>query len=199
VAPGSSDIHGWRKVLAGLPYGTLLADEWAQRGPDHERGAVDDLLLHYAVSRDESLPKAARYAALEASYQGFRQLCQTQPTHLRLSNLARVALDYGARSVGVKALEQLCNMILERQGQVSTSEPFLAPEARFESLSPRGRQSVPAWMTAATFETLERNQYLSSYFSGKKERWRLEMIRDLGFGSDEMQRRLTLIQRRFGA
>lgn len=198
VAPGSSDTYGWHKVLAGLPYGALLADEWAQQGPDNERRAVEAFLVHYAVSRDESLPKAERYAALEASYQGFRQLCQTQPTHLRLSSLARVALDYGARSVGVKALEDLCNMILEREGQVCTSEPFLAPATRFESLSPGRRQSVPAWITAATLETLERNQHYSSYFSGKKERWRLEMIRDLGFGSDEMQRRLALSQRRFG-
>jgi FkbM family methyltransferase len=199
VSPGSSDTHGWRKVLARLPYGALLADEWAQQGSDDGRRAVEELLLLYAVSRDESLPKPERYAALEASYQGFSQLCQTQPTHLRLSSLARVALDYGARSVGVKALEQLCNMILERQGQVSTAEPFLAPGAHFDSVSPGKPQSVPAWITAATFETLERNQYFSAYFSGKKERWRLEMIRDLGFGSDEMRRRLTLIQRRFGA
>jgi hypothetical protein len=194
----SSDPHGWRRALVGLPYGALLADEWAQQMARDEGRAVEEPLFHYALAQDTSLRKDERFAALEASYRGFKRLCETQPAFLRLASLARVAVDYGARSAAVKALGQLHDTIL-KQAQVHTSEPFLAPGARFDSLSPGKRQLVPTWVTVAVFEELERNQAYSSYFSAKTSRRRLEMIRDLGFGSDEMQRRLMLIQRRFGA
>jgi hypothetical protein len=162
-----------------------------------ESHSVEEPLLNYAVAQDRSLGKGERFAALEASYRGFGRLCATQPAYLRLSSLARVAVDYGARSAAVKALGQLCDTILE-QAQVHTSEPFLAPGARFDFLPPGKRQLVPTWITVAVFEELERNQAYSSYYTAKTSRQRLEMIRDLGFGSDEMQRRLMLIQRRFG-
>jgi hypothetical protein len=86
-----------------------------------------------------------------------------------------------------------------QQGGVQTSEPFLAPGARFDTVSPGGRQALLRWIAAAAFEELERNQHFSSYYTGKADQRRLEMIRDMGFGSEEMKRRLLLIQRRFGA
>ena len=58
---------------------------------------------------------------------------------------------------------------------------------------------VPSWVITAAFEELERHEDYSSFYSAKVSLRRLEMIRDLGFGSEEMQRRLMLIQRRFGA
>ena len=194
--PRSSDPHGWRKALVGLPYGALFADEWTA---GNESSAVEESLFHYALSRDTSLQAAERFAALTASYQGFRRLCETQPASLRLASLARVAMDYGARSVAVKALGQLCDLILQQQGQVNASEPFLAPGARFDTISPGGRQALQRWIAAAAFEELERSQYYSSYYAGKAAQRRLEMIRDMGFGSEEMSRRLLLVQRRFGA
>lgn len=194
----SSDTHAWRTALVGLPYGALLADEWAQQMAAHDEHAVEEPLFHYALSRDTSLQKAERFAALEASYQGFRRLCETQPAYLRRCSLARVAFDYGARGVAVNALGQLCEMIL-KQSQVDAFEPFLAPGARFDSLSPGSPELVPNWIVGAVFEELERNQNYSSYYTGKASQRRLEIIRDLGFSSDEMQRRLALIQRRFGA
>ena len=195
----STDPHGWRKALVGLPYGALLADEWVQRMRGNESAAVEESLLYYALSRDTSLQAAERFAALTASYQGLKRLCETQPANLRLSSLARVAVDYGARSVAVDALRRLCDLILQNQGQANTSEPFLAPGARFDTVSPGGRQALLRWIAAAAFEELERNQHFSSYYTGKADQRRLEMIRDMGFGSEEMKRRLLLIQRRFGA
>lgn len=192
------ETHGWRKALVAMPYGGLLANEWTQYMSRNDSRAVDEPLLYYALARDSSLNKAERFAALEASYQGFKQLCETQPTNLRLSSLARVAIEYGAREVGVSALGKLHDRVLQ-QGNVQTSEPFLAPGVRFDSLPPGTQQAVPGWIIAAVFEELERSQHYSSYFTGKAGRRRLEMIRDLGFASDEMRRRLALIQRRFGA
>jgi hypothetical protein len=143
------------------------------------------------------LPKAERFASLEASFLEFTKLCAAEPIHLRLSSLARVALDYGARTAAVRALERLCIMIFQ-QKQLSLVEPFLAPAARFDHLAPQSETSAPTWIGAAAAEELERSQYFSSFFSGKASLRRLEIIRDLGFGSAEMQRRLRLIEQRFG-
>jgi hypothetical protein len=47
---------------------------------------------------------------------------------------------HDARHVlATSALKKLSNLILDQAGQTNTSEPFLAPGARFDSLSPRTR------------------------------------------------------------
>jgi len=188
---------GWRAALAEFPYGRLLDDAWSKHMDLQTQDEVTTPLAHYARSRDASLPKAERFASLEASFLEFTKLCAAEPIHLRLSSLARVALDYGARTAAVRALERLCIMIFQ-QKQLSLVEPFLAPSARFDHLAPQSETSAPTWIGAAAAEELERSQYFSSFFSGKASLRRLEIIRDLGFGSAEMQRRLRLIEQRFG-
>ena len=54
-------------------------------------------------------------------------------------------------------------------------------------------------MLAAAIEELERLCAFSSFYTGPSARQRLELIQNLGFGSDEMKRRLHLVQTRFGA
>lgn len=195
---GGDDTHGWREVLVKFPYGKLLSERWAKTMADNQSNEVEESLTLYALSRDTSLPIAERFASLEASYLKLKRLCETQPVYLRLSSLARVALDYGARSVAANALAQLSNMIFQ-QRQVNPVEPFLAPGARFDSVSPQNLNSVPNWIVASVLEELERNQAFSSYYSGMLSMQRLGIIRDLGFGSDEMKRRLILLKQRFGA
>lgn len=195
---GGDDTHGWQEALVKLPYGKLLSERWAKTIAENQSNEVEESLFLYALSRDTSLPIAERFASLEASYLKLKRLCEKQPVYLRLSSLARVALDYGARSIAASALAQLSNMIFQ-QRQVNPAEPFLAPGARFDSVSPQNLNSVPNWIVAATLEELERNQAFSSYYSEMSSMQRLGIIRDLGFGSDEMKRRLILLKQRFGA
>jgi hypothetical protein len=54
------------------------------------------------------------------------------------------------------------------------------------------------WVLAAVLEEMERLGSFSSFYTGVSAQQRLEMIRDLGFGSSEMARRLRLLQNRFG-
>jgi len=51
---------------------------------------------------------------------------------------------------------------------------------------------------AAALEELERIGSFSSFYTGTAAQQRLEIIRDIGFGSAEMDRRLQLLRRRFG-
>lgn len=86
---------------------------------------VAQALSLHALSRDPSLSATTRFLALEACFRCFERLCEQESSHLRLASLARAARDYGARSIAVNALTQLCTTILQQQ-QVDASEPFLA-------------------------------------------------------------------------
>jgi len=190
----SAAKYGWRESLAKLPYGEVLVEHWQKTVANGHSGEVERGLSLYAQSRDAALTAAWRFAALEASFVLFKTLCEKQPDFLRLSSLARVARDYGARQVAVNALGMLCNTIFQKR-QVNPIEPFLAPGERFDTLPPG--QLMAEWVAAAALEELERNQSFSSFYTPQISLDRLQIIRDLGFGSAEMKRRLDLVQRRF--
>lgn len=191
----SDDAYDWRHTIAELPYAAQLAALWEETMAGGGSAEVEDALSQYALSRDTSLSSSERFRALEASFSHFKRLCEREPSSLRLASLARVARDYGARSLAVGALQQLCNGILEHK-QVDPREPFLAPAERFDSIAPG--DAIGNWVLAAALEEFERLGSFSSFYTGPSAQQRLEMIGTLGFGSAEMGRRLRLLQRRFG-
>jgi FkbM family methyltransferase len=191
---GSRNVYDWRNTLVKLPYGAELANLWEQTMAAGQSGVVDKALSFYAASRDSSLSPAERFYALAGSFIRFSFLCEREPSHLRLASLARVARDYGARSISVNALVQLSNTIFQNN-QLDPSEPFLAPCERFDFV-PSG-EVLANWVLSAVLEELERSGSFSSFYTGDSSRQRLEIIRDLGFGSAEMERRLMLVQQRF--
>lgn len=186
--------YDWRNTIAKLPYGVELASSWNHAIDAEHRSEVDKALSLYALSRDVSVSPAARFGALESSFSLLRSLCERQPTYMRLASLARVARDYGARSIAINALKQLSNDIFEN-GQPNLWEPFLAPGERFDSV-PTG-EAIGNWALASVLEEFERLAAFSSFYTGVSALQRLEMIRDLGFGSAEMDRRLRLLKKRF--
>jgi hypothetical protein len=113
---------------------------------------------------------------------------------LRLASLARVARAFGARGIAVLSLGQLLDQISAGQ-LIDPGEPFLAPGRRFDAIRPHG--DIQEWIRASTLEELERLTSFSSFFSGEDSRTRLEMIVAAGYASDEMRRRLQLVQSRF--
>ena len=68
--------------------------------------------------------------------------------------------------------------------------------AGIDSVQPR--EALGDWIAAATLEEFERAGSYSSFYTGMAAQRRLEIIRKMGYGSAEMQRRLSLLQRRFG-
>ena len=107
-----------------------------------------------------------------------------------------MAREYGARAVAVEALAKLLDQAMA-QHQVNPGEPFLAANAYFDTRNPK--DAIGNWVVGSALESLELNGYFSSFYSGPSARQRLEMIRNLGFGSPEMARRLSLVERRFFA
>lgn len=187
--------YHWRNSIAKLPYGLKLADLWDRTLSDGNSDDVVEALSNYAISQDSTLVSAVRFEALERSFNLFTILCEGRSVSLHLASFARVAKDYGARSVAVAALDKLSNHILQRNS-ISPGEPFLVPTERFDSISPVGGGAN--WILASVLEELEKLGSFSSFYPGDAARERLEIIRDLGYGSPEMHRRLDLLQKRFG-
>jgi protein O-GlcNAc transferase len=194
-APENRNAYDWRQTIAKMPYGARLADRWEQTIAAGKSAEVAEALSCFAISRDSSLSSTERFSALKASFNLLMSLCEREPSYLRLTSLARVARDYGAQSIAVIALRQLSDAIL-RHNRVHTSEPFLAPGERFDAIPPGA--VIGNWVLAAVLEEFERLENYSSFYKGISARQRLENIRDLGFGSAEMARRLLLLQTRFG-
>jgi hypothetical protein len=120
------------------------------------RSALD----FYAAWRDPILPHAARQAALDRALALIRQTAKLRPTISRLSSLARIALEAGARTAAVDAISALINQLL---GDAQPpDEPFLPAAARFDALDPQ--QATRSWLLAATFEAGEESRCHSGYF-----------------------------------
>lgn len=190
---GPESPYHWRKTLLALPYGWQLAEEWTQTAATGGSQEVERGLALHARSRDPALSAGQRFLALEASFHLFLALCERQASGLRLASLARAARDYGARGIAVNALSHLCNAIFQQQ-EVDTSEPFLAPGARFDTVDPG--EAIGNWVLAGALEELERLGSFSSFYTAADALQRLQIIRDLGFGSGEMDRRLSLLEER---
>ena len=186
--------YRWRNTLATLPYGALLNASWKATAAQLSRNEVDIALALYALSGDVSASPLERFAALQHSFALLENLCKRDASCMRLASLARVARDYGARSVAVMALAKLV-MMIEAGERIDTSEPFLPPEARFDNIPPN--EAIDAWVEAAVLEAAERLRSYSSFYTGESSRKHLLRIKALGFGSAEMDRRLRLLEMRF--
>jgi FkbM family methyltransferase len=147
----------------------------------------------YQLSRNQDEAPFRRASALRQSFDLFKIIVEGSPTPSRLSSLARVAQAYGARSLALEALKNLLEFLF-MIAEVDVDEPFLLPSHGFDSIPPG--DSPVNWLGAAALQEQERLATFSSFYAGEASRERLEMIASLGFASEEMTRRLALLNRR---
>ncbi|MEY2838515.1 MAG: hypothetical protein RJB60_814 [Pseudomonadota bacterium] len=183
--------HQWAASLAPLPYAAAFGALWAEGAPD---AAVVRALAWHAMSGDATLSVAQRHGALMAALAAWRELVAQSPVGMRRASLARVANEAGARSAAAQALTGLVDHILSTQ-ELNVSEPFLAPSVRFASLSAASAPSQ--WVLGGLLEALEQSSAFSSFYTGQGALQRLKLIQQMGFASEQMLRRLQLIQARF--
>jgi FkbM family methyltransferase len=144
-------------------------------------------LAAYATWRAADQPVATRCAALAFALRGLRAACARAPTAGRLSTLARVAWEWGARGESVAVLRRLLQTL--QRGQIQLSEPFWPAHARFDSMGPG---SQPAnWFAGAAAEQFERSFSFSSIFAGASPV--LAWLCGQPFASTEMERRRVLV------
>jgi len=186
--------HSWENVLARLPYGKQLASSWRQTVERKQSSDIEKALALHAISHNIRLPLPDRVHALRTSLELLTSACVSQPGFLRSASLARVAREYGTRMSAVKALNELVNQAMMHR-RLDVAEPFLPAHEYYDSVDPG--ESIGNWAICSALEGLERNGSFSSFYTGGSARQRLEIIRDLGFGSPEMARRLKLVEQRF--
>lgn len=194
-----SDQYLWQSTISKLPYGVVFSVHWREHvlsNEFNEDTKSTEALTCYAISQDLALSSTDRFSALEHSFNLFKNYCADKPPSLHLASLARVASEFGAREAAVEALNQLAEYVMDGN-KINVKEPFLAPIARFESVSVAPGQEVN-WIMASVLEALEKFGAFSSFYPGEAARDRLELIRELGLGDDEMSRRLALLKARFG-
>jgi hypothetical protein len=109
----------------------------------------------------------------------------------RLSTLARVAWEWGARAESVGVLQRLLQAL--QNGPIQLSEPFWPAHARFDSLAPSNH---PNWFAWGVAEQFERSFGFSSIFVGASPA--LAWLCDQPLVSAEMIRRSVLIAARAG-
>lgn len=147
-------------------------------------------LAAYATWRTADQPVATRCAALAFALNGLRDACARAPTAGRLSSLARVAWEWGARGESVAVLQRLFKTV--ESGQIQLGEPFLPAHPRFDSIDP-GIQPAN-WFVGAAAEQFERTFSFSSIFAGTSPF--LAWLCAQPFSSTEMERRRVLVAAR---
>jgi hypothetical protein len=149
-------------------------------------------LAAYATWRAADKPTAVRCAALALALRGLRAACRRMPTLGRLSTLARVAWESGARGESVAVLHRVINTL--QTGQAQVDEPFWPAAARFDHIKP-DRQPAN-WFCAALAEQYEKTFSFSSAFNGASPT--LTWLCNQTFVSTEMERRRVLTGARSG-
>jgi FkbM family methyltransferase len=154
---------------------------------EHERA----IALFAASQEQDREPGERSGLLLTALGQSSRALCGPQPV-ARLQTFARIARAAGERRAAVEALKALLGLLTGEEAE-PLDEPFLPVSQRFEAVPPRGRHAD--WLLASTLEELEKLSAFSSFYAPPEESLaRLMAIERLGFGSEEMARRLSLVR-----
>jgi FkbM family methyltransferase len=191
-----TEQHTWPRALGAMPYAIQLRERWPRQedeDPDAAAPTLEALAL-YALSADPDQPAAARAEALHRSVALLRDACGSWGSPLHLASLARAAADAGKRVLAVEALESLIAALAWFQDE-DFQEPFLAPLPRFDNVAPQ--DSLRDWLLVAAIEAHEQLRHYSSFFTGPLLRERLEAALSLGYRSETLERRLSLINRRF--
>jgi FkbM family methyltransferase len=118
-------------------------------------------LAGYAAWRAPQRPIAERCGALEFALRRLAALCERAASPPRLSSLARVACEWGARAVSVAALQRFLDIV--GGGDSRMDEPLWPPSPRFDAIAPGTMPSE--WFAVSALEQFERTAAFSSYFA----------------------------------
>jgi hypothetical protein len=179
-----------------LPYADGLVKNWHSESDEIGDPRIIKALSLYAKSKNTSLTKFNRFSAIFSAYLLLKEVCVSAPAFLRLFSLARVANELGAREESLLALNRLLNAIqLDGEYALGLNEPFMAPLGYFDYV-PIKPNDENNWVLAAMLEGMEKLKYHSSRYADVNDMSiRLSIIRSLGYGSEEMYRRMRLVEK----
>jgi len=189
------DSGYWQDFLAGKPYAAAMQAAWCD-GPSQPEGwEINWMGLHlYALAQDPRRSAQDRIACLATAADVLNALVQERATVPRLVSLARVLIDLGNRSVALRLLKQLCELI--GKGAVpSEGEPFLALCDAAAAQQPGDR--LVDWMICNVLAMTETLRAPSTFHTGREALALLEGVTASGFGTPLVERQVTSIRRRY--
>lgn len=195
VSAPVENLTNWDQFILQYPYAQYLESKWRdarQNNPVVGSEKYLEILSLYASTR-ATMSANMRYIRLRQACHDLRELCIEAPTLPRLISLSRIESELGQRDMALANLDRALSLVMS--GENVFKEPFLAASNRFESLDSQNKTTN--WLMASLLEQLEKLNFFSSYYSGRETLQRLLAIRNTGFQSLEIDRRIQLIKQRF--
>ena len=189
------DLKYWQDYMATKAYAVGRLDYWlgSQEKPADWEVYWMGLNL-FAMAKMVNRPAVERYGALEAAASVLSAIVHEHANVPRLLSLCRVLAGLGKRALTVSVLNQVCDLLNTGMPAV-LDEPYLALNTGFESVIADGRDVQ--WVVATVLAQRENMRAFSTYFTGDEALPVLEEVRAAGFGSEEIERKIKLIEARF--
>ncbi|MGD9200474.1 MAG: FkbM family methyltransferase [Chitinispirillia bacterium] len=187
----------WREYLLRTPFSKPFINYWDNPDKSSFKSgwhSYQQALNLYVLSKSEENYPYKRMSYLNKAYNLLDELVKIDATFPRLISLARCAFELGKRSYTVVTLSKIIN---NHSSSIQSLfiEPFLPVSKRYENVDPDNRPME--WVISSLLEQYEKLHAFSSYYTGTKSLPILKKLVSMGFQSQEMERRLHLIQKRF--
>lgn len=155
------------------------------------------ILTNYINALSESTSATKKVECLMTALNCLRNIFENGEQRIeRLATFARIAFDAGERSLGVNILSFLINKH-NKKLDFEINEPFLPVSSKYDYIQPNN--NIKEWLFSSILEQYIIKHAFSSYFSGRKSLPLFEMLRNLGFIDDDMQRREKMIKSLFAS
>ena len=189
------DLSYWRDYLRVMPYSRDRIDEWFIQ-PQNEQGwEVYWMALNlFTMAKSEHIPSSQRYSCLQSAGDIMATLLQEHANIPRLLTGCRVLTDLGKQEEAVSLLNKILSL-LDSGETLPLNEPFLALTDTHALMDPGDR--FPEWLVSMTLQQREWLRTFSSFLTDHESLPILKEIQSSGFGSEEVDRRIMLIKRRF--
>lgn len=189
----------WLHDIANMPFAkdiwpNIKDSDFLKKGKNTAR--YHKALEFYMLSTNKNYTISERYSALINTYNMLNDLAVGATNIAHLCMLTRVAGELGYREHAVSTLGTLLIETKDNQNIVF-NEPFLPIVKRFEHIPVK--QQPQNWLLASLFEYRELRKNFSSFYSNKYvSLTNLEMVKNLGYHSPEIERRIQLLRMRTG-
>lgn len=186
----------WQQYLGALPYSAARVAGWIgaeAKDPDWE---VYWMALNlFAMAKAGNGSAAERYACLQGADSVLSALLHEHANLPRLVSLCRIMIELGKRELTVTILNQICDL-LDAGMSWALDEPLLALSEQ-DAAWPDAAGDAK-WVLASVLAQRENWRTFSTYFSGEEALPALREVRALGYAGNAVERKIGLIESRFG-